>query len=302
MKTTDKLLNKYPLLSIIIASLVAGWGVWSMNRYASKSDNLIIDSVCILGAILLYIWLLHYVEKGTNQDRVFRPLVIKTKYKVLAFPFLIFIYRFLGRVFSYGKSDNQTQLDKYIKQENWFSNSISHAVFPAVTEEIIFRGIIFVISMVATLIIMKHLYSIKTKSIALISCLFVFTVVTSLFFGVMHIWAGGFKDYENMWGYVSSGVVLGIVFVITRDIKLTMLLHFTENLYVTLRIMGGGAKFVSELMFVIWSIVFAIMIIGVIILAITCNFNTRLSDKVDASVNSLEKIMKDDWKHFVKSK
>lgn len=301
MKIADKLLSKYPLLSIIIVSFVAGWGVWSMNRYASKSDNLIIDSVCILGAILLYIWLLHYAEKGTNQDRVFRPLVIKTKYKVLAFPLLIFIYRLFGRVFSYGKSDNQTQLDKYIKQENWLSNIISHAVFPAVTEEIIFRGVIFVISMVATLITMKHLHSIKTKSIALISCLFVFTVVTSLFFGVMHIWAGGFKDYVNMWGYVSSGVVLATVFVITRDIKLTMFLHFTENLYVTLRIMGGGAKFVSELMFDIWSVVIAIMIIGVIILGITCKFNSRLSDKVSASVNSIAESMNDDWKHFVEN-
>ncbi|EXQ67185.1 hypothetical protein V760_02615 [Staphylococcus aureus F23613] len=302
MKIADKLLSKYPLLSIIIVSFVAGWGVWSMNRYASKSDNLIIDSVCILGAILLYIWLLRYAEKETNNARVFRPLVIKTKYKVFAFPLLIFIYRVFGFIFSYGKSDNQTQLDKYIKQENWFSNSISHAVFPAVTEEIIFRGIIFVIGIVTTLIIMKHLHSIKTKGIALICCLFVFVVVTSLFFGVMHIWAGGFKDYVNMWGYVSSGVVLAIVFVVTRDIKLTMLLHFTENLYVTLRIMGGGAKFVSELMFVIWSVVFAIMIIGVIILAITCKFNSRLSDNVNDSVNSIEKSMNDDWKHFVENK
>lgn len=302
MKTTDKLLNKYPLLSIIIVSFVAGWGVWSMNRYASKKDNLIIDGVCILGAILLYIWLLHYAEKGTNQDHVFRPLVIKTKYKVLAFPFLIFIYRLFGRVFSYGKSDNQTQLDKYIKQENWLSNSISHAVFPAVTEEIIFRGIIFVIGIIVTLIIMNHLHSVKANYIALISCLFVFTVVTSLFFGVMHIWAGGFKDYVNMWGYVSSGVVLATVFVITRDIKLTMLLHFTENLYVTLRIMGGGAKFVSELMFIIWSVGFTIMIIGLIILAIMCKFKTRLSDKVNASVNSLAESMNNDWKHFVENK
>lgn len=124
-----------------------------------------------------------------------------------------------------GMTENQKVLDE--NDRDFLTTLLGSGGQAPILEEIMFRGLIFLIIMSLTSYINKKL----KKNIGFIGIL-VFIIVSSSVFGLLHVVK--FGDYEHTLTYAIPGLVYSIVFVLTRDIKIPILLHMLNNVTITL--------------------------------------------------------------------
>lgn len=173
--------------------------------------------------IILYLKFLKYIKQYSIIDQKYlspRPISWNTKILIIILGY--YFSEILNTIFSSSnKSCNQTNLEK--DEVNLYTSLWQSGLTAPIIEEIIFRGILFLIILTASSFYFKR--SGKRHDVLGISAFFIFS---SILFGYAHI--AKCTDIENIGGYLSSGIVLSLVYIISRDIKLSIILHMLMNI------------------------------------------------------------------------
>ncbi|WP_182475212.1 CPBP family intramembrane glutamic endopeptidase [Staphylococcus xylosus] len=135
---------------------------------------------------------------------------------------------FLSLFVYFGQSPHQKELKTAYNDHNFFELVLSHSFVPAVIEEIMNRAFIFI----GVYIIVLMINNIRNRDNNL-SKLYnrhglIFLTISSLWFGYLHI--DGLSEIKYMWIHVASGLIFGMVYLYTKDIKMPIILHAVSNL------------------------------------------------------------------------
>lgn len=162
--------------------------------------------------------------------------------------FIALIFDEIGSDIVYnGTPENQKGLDK---ADTDFLTTLFGSGFQApVLEEFVFRGLLFLVIMAATSFIFKRT---KLKHDFLGIALFIIT--SSVIFGLLHVIRHG--DYEHIMTYTVSGLTYSVVFALTRDIKLPIILHMLNNIPITLN--DYGYEWITGMMLAIFFVIYII--------------------------------------------
>ncbi|MGK8594698.1 MULTISPECIES: CPBP family intramembrane glutamic endopeptidase [Bacteria] len=151
------------------------------------------------------------------------------------------------------KGENQKLVEYHQQNRNVLTNISDSGINAPIIEEVVFRGVLFIILMAVTGSLFKH-RSIKNQRLGI--CIFI--IVSSMTFGLVHIAKAG--DINNIMPYLISGIVLSILFVMTRDIRVTIGVHALNNIMIILTRNGYELLSVILIMIVVVYSVFYIYI------------------------------------------
>ncbi|WP_182477573.1 CPBP family intramembrane glutamic endopeptidase [Staphylococcus xylosus] len=175
------------------------------------------------------------------------PLMWKTKYLILIFG-LVIQFMLENILPSSVKSCNQTTIEK--DEVNLYNSLLESGMTAPIIEEIMFRGILFIIILTAS----NYLFKRNNKNFDVLG-IGVFFVFSSVFFGYVHV--AKCSDIENIGGYLASGIAFTLVFLMTRDIKIPIILHMLTNITSVLN--RNDYKVITEVIDITMIIIFLII-------------------------------------------
>jgi uncharacterized protein len=202
----------YPLVSMLIALalvilVIVLSGVIAVRlipRIHGFSQNMMFDLVCAVLLVLLYKLVIRRLGEHPRDDLrlpgAARPLGVGLAAGIVVFSAAVAIAAIIGVYRITGEGD----LSDFIPQ------LILSAIFPAISEEMIFRGILF-----------RWLEEFGGSWVALI--------LTSAFFGAAHL-ANPHASWIAAIGIaLEAGVMLGAAYMLTRSLWLPMGIHAAWN-------------------------------------------------------------------------
>lgn len=150
-----------------------------------------------------------------------KKFCIKTKIIIITFGMILDMFL---KWFFPNESVNQKRIEASQKGMDIFTALIDSSISPAIIEEICFRGILFIIILGSS----SYFFNLTEHRNDWIG-LTVFFIFSSLFFGFAHVVQG--YDIQNAGGYIVSGVVFSFTFLLTRDLKLPVIIHGLNNAF-----------------------------------------------------------------------
>lgn len=247
MKTITKIIGLSALSIILIILLV--YSELAPKTYLEDINLLRVSfAVAPIVAIILYVALLKlYKNSKSIANKYLKSRNVSWNYKIVVLFLTYIMAESIKPYVRNGKPDNQKSLDQ---ADNDFIKTLIGSGFQApIIEEIVFRGLLFLVIMTAT----SYLFN-KKKNNHDVLGIAVFSILSTVVFGLVHVIAYG--DYEHIMTYIVSGAAFTFAFVVTRDIKVPIILHMLNNIPITLN--KYHYEFISGTMFVIFTVLFII--------------------------------------------
>ncbi|MDW4023724.1 CPBP family intramembrane metalloprotease [Staphylococcus saprophyticus] len=247
MKTITKIIGLSALSIILIILLV--YSELAPKKYLEDINLLRVSfAVAPIVAIILYVALLKlYKNSKSIANKYLKSRNVSWNYKIVVLFLTYIMAESIKPYVRNGKPDNQKSLDQ---ADNDFIKTLIGSGFQApIIEEIVFRGLLFLVIMTAT----SYLFN-KKKNNHDVLGIAVFSILSTVVFGLVHVIAYG--DYEHIMTYIVSGAAFTFAFVVTRDIKVPIILHMLNNIPITLN--KYHYEFISGTMFVIFTVLFII--------------------------------------------
>lgn len=119
-------------------------------------------------------------------------------------------------------TENQNKIESSQKDMSLITLLLDGSISPAIIEEICFRGILFIVILASSSYLFKY-KNCKNDWLGLLS----FFAFSSIFFGFVHVAKG--YDIQNIGGYLMSGFVFSFIYILTRDLKIPIMVHFLNN-------------------------------------------------------------------------
>jgi membrane protease YdiL (CAAX protease family) len=243
----------------IIAFIVIGIAIFEVSLQikfvASNIKSIIFFFIAIIVVKILYRQFIKYSQKYKIIDNKYlKPTSISWKIKPLIITIGFYVDYSLEVILGNpNKSCNQRKIEE--DEINFYTSIVQSGITAPIIEEIIFRGVLFVTILTASSFLFKRN---KSKHDFLgISAYFVFA---SVFFGYVHV--AKCTDIEFIGGYLASGIVLTLVFIVTRDIKLPIIIHMIINSTSTLN--RYDYNYISNSIEIIMLVIFYIYLIRII--------------------------------------
>lgn len=201
-------------------------------------------------AIFMYRLLLRlYRHSEVIDNKYLKQRKVSWNYKVFILFLTYIVAESIKPYVRNGKPENQKVLDQ---ADNDFIKTLIGSGFQApIIEEIVFRGMLFLVIMAAT----SYLFNKTTMKHDIVG-IAIFFVISSVIFGLVHVIA--YDDYAHILPYVVSGAAFTFAFVVTRDIKVSIILHMLNNIPITLN--KYHYEVISGTMFLIFIILFIIAV------------------------------------------
>lgn len=247
MKAITKIIGLSALSIILIILLV--YSELAPKTYLEDINLLRVSfAVAPIVAIILYVALLKlYKNSKSIANKYLESRNVSWNYKIIVLFLTYIMAESIKPYVRNGKPDNQKSLDQ---ADNDFIKTLIGSGFQApIIEEIVFRGLLFLVIMTAT----SYLFN-KKKNNHDVLGIAVFSILSTVVFGLVHVIAYG--DYEHIMTYIVSGAAFTFAFVVTRDIKVPIILHMLNNIPITLN--KYHYEFISGTMFVIFTVLFII--------------------------------------------
>ncbi|WP_436949266.1 CPBP family glutamic-type intramembrane protease [Staphylococcus shinii] len=188
----------------------------------SVSDNLVYIIIIAL-VICLYVSYKRFnIKYNSIPNKYFKSIDISLKTKVFIVFIGVYIHSILQTFFS-SDTANQRLNEKNDEGLSMITVLVGTGLTAPIIEEIIFRGVLFIVILTASSYLQNKNNS-KIDKLGIIS----FFIFSSLFFGFVHVAKG--YDIENIGGYLVSGIILSLIFVFTRDIKIGIAIHMIINI------------------------------------------------------------------------
>lgn len=188
----------------------------------SSKNNFISISIIILVIILYYMF-----NKWIRTKNIIKNKYFLSKKISWSFSIIIIILSFLTKIavssnFT-SKTENQSRVEDLERNTDFWTNIIRGAINPAIIEEICYRGILYVIIFTSASILINLN---RNYRFVAITC---FLIFSSLFFGFSHVVVS--YDFQNIGSYIVSGITLSVIYILTRNIYITILVHGLDNFF-----------------------------------------------------------------------
>lgn len=229
MNYINRLLNSNYVTDLkFICWLLSPYLLGLISDMIDISNSDIDSKLWLLVSILITIIALPiYQEFYMNDSFEFK---LSNKTLIIAFTGLYFLEAGLyivGYITNAGMSLNQKELVKLWATHNdqLYIYFVQSSIVTPIFEEILFRGVIYILIFKAINYISKNLNkdinTIKTNSIIN----FTFILVSSILFAGIHLT----DSFITALPYIYSGVLLAIIYVIAKNLLVTILVHSLHN-------------------------------------------------------------------------
>lgn len=245
-----------------IVTAIAYIVVESIRNTEVKMDNNLVYILAIILSILIYITNMNFnLVKNEYIDTkpLHKPnLTLHDKIFIILAGYLI--EKLFAFFFYFGLSPHQKELNNEYDSHSFSELMLADSLVPGIIEEILNRGLIYLL--VYGLVILIN--SIRDKENDQNNKLykshgFIFLILSSLWFGYGHI--SNFGEIKYMWVHVASGFVLGLIFLITKDLKLSICIHAMGN---ALAVMYDYSDLTSNIRFFISGAIILYVVIVII--------------------------------------
>lgn len=210
---------------IIISILLMSAFMYSLLFATDHFENPI--TLCVLYIIIpiLVLFVYQYYLKICHIPSLFNPKYVQStklswsiKFSLITVSY--FSTSILSRLVYTGESENQKILKE--KAVDFPSSFLGTSFNAPIIEEVIFRGMLFIIILTAT----SFLFN-ETNRKSMFLRMAIYVTLSTIIFGFLHVVVSG--DYQHVFPYLVPGFIYSIVFALTRDIKITILLHTLNN-------------------------------------------------------------------------
>lgn len=177
-----------------------------------------------------------YKQKFKNFIISYKPIII----------LLMMGYVFIIDKFSDSGADSlaQNQSVKSIKDTSFFNSLIQKGIKTPIIEEVLDRGFMYFIIISITTYILRWIFRKNESNFIYLLSIIIYIILSSLLFGLGHVtkihwyipteWNTSIIQWEKISGYVISGILLSLIFVLFNNkivaIMLTSLLHIANNI------------------------------------------------------------------------
>lgn len=221
------------IVSSMIISLISMIGIFTLYWYKNPISLWNISLITGIAILIFYVNTKVYqkvevsLRSGITYKRL-APFKIKKRYCLwMACSSLCVKVIISGVLGLNDATENEQRADEIFKNMAVIDSIINMGILAPIVEEIIFRGLLYMICSGMILMIFSQIKSMATKNkIDRITGLF-FILISSVLFGIPHVIRVG--DFENLALYVISGFVLSVLYVITKTLYVPILLHVLNN-------------------------------------------------------------------------
>lgn len=177
-----------------------------------------------------------YKQKFKNFIMPYKPRII----------FMMMVSVFIIDNFSDSGADSlaQNQAVKSIKDTSFFNSLIQKGIKTPIIEEVLDRGFMYFIIISITTYILRWIFRKNESNFIYLLSIIIYITLSSLLFGLGHVtkihwyipteWNTSIIQWEKISGYVISGILLSLIFVLFNNkivaIMLTSLLHIASNI------------------------------------------------------------------------
>lgn len=177
-----------------------------------------------------------YKQKFKNFIISYKPIII----------FMMMAYVFIIDKVSDSSADSlaQNQAVKSIKDTSFFNSLIEKGIKTPIIEEVLNRGFMYFIIISITTYILRWIFSKNESNFIYLLSIIIYITLSSFLFGLGHVtkihwyipteWNTSIIQWEKISGYVISGILLSLIFVLFNNkivaIMLTSLLHIANNI------------------------------------------------------------------------
>ncbi|WP_270251674.1 CPBP family intramembrane glutamic endopeptidase [Staphylococcus warneri] len=239
------MVNYLKTISISILIIIIGTCLFYVGietKFIADNINDIVTFILIPATVyVMYRIILKYLRsKDYIDNRYVEPKKMPFSIKVV----VIFVFAGLSDGLSSifetnNKSANQKLIEAKEQNIDIFTKLSSTAINAPVIEEIVFRGVLFIIFVAASGALYKNSNQ-QQRKLGLIS----FFIVSSVLFGYVHVAKAG--DIEHILPYLVSGICYSLVFIWTRDVFITIGMHAIGNFFSAMSRYG----YISELLII----------------------------------------------------
>lgn len=236
------------IVIIIIGAILFLVGI--ETKFMADNINNILTFILIPVVVyVVYRYLLRYLR---SKDYIKDIYVTPKKMSIVMKLVIIFVIggfsKGLSSVFeSNTKSANQKLIEAKEQNIDIFTKISSTAINAPVIEEIVFRGVLFIIFIAASGALYKNINQ-QQRKLGLMS----FWIVSSVLFGYVHVAKAG--DIEHIMPYLVSGICYSLIFIWTKDVVITIGVHALGNFFSVMTRYG----YINELLII--DMLFAIFI------------------------------------------
>ncbi|MDS3838000.1 CPBP family intramembrane glutamic endopeptidase [Staphylococcus hominis] len=238
------ILNRFKnIILVIISGIVLIELFMQLKFIADISKNLFINVAIILIVISIYGMFMKWVKsKDIINKKFFSSKKFSWKSNV-SIIMLLYIFEISLSNYFPNHSENQNRIEEKESDMDLLTNIISVSVSPAVIEEICFRGIIYVIIFISSSLLINLNRNYKYIAITM------FLIFSSVLFGFLHVAIS--YDFQNVGAYLVSGITFSIAYILTRDIKVSIVIHALGNLF--------GVLYRNDMQYISYLIIFVLL-------------------------------------------
>lgn len=216
--------NILSIVMIIILGILCFELCLQLKFLGDSYKNIYASYIMIGMSVISYILFKNYVKrKEIIKNKYLTPIAMTWKTRIIIISLGVIFDSALKKPFP-SESENQNRVESNQKGMDTFTALIDGSISPGIIEEICFRGILFIIILASS----SYLFNYNKKRFDWIG-LITFFVFSSVFFGFVHVAKS--YDIQNIGGYVMSGIVLSFIFLLTRDLKLPIIVHALGNTF-----------------------------------------------------------------------
>lgn len=185
-------------------------------------NNYISISIIILVSILYIMFNKWIKSKNIIKNKYFLSKKISWLFSIIIILSSFIIKDVVSSKFP-NKTENQSGIEELERNTDFCTNILRGAISPAIIEEICYRGILYVIIFTSASILINLNRNYRFLAITY------FLIFSSLFFGFSHVAIS--YDFQNIGSYVVSGITLSVIYILTRNIYITILVHGLDNFF-----------------------------------------------------------------------
>lgn len=231
-KLKSNLYKNFGGANVSIIFLIAAVLVWQLppNNPSNIFIKNLIFTIEIVLIVALYIWHQTINVESRALYQFHARNKVDTIDKIILVLFAYVVDRNFSPAFNFGDNpQNEERIIKEMSHQSVWEGLYKTGIKAPIIEEIVFRGLLYSAIVLAILYIAKT--NVKDHSRRLIATC-IFFLVSSFIFGYLHV--SPYGDYENMGSYILSGMIFSVVFLLTKNIVYSIMVHMLNNIVVTL--------------------------------------------------------------------
>lgn len=231
-KLVEKIRRDYWGEFVAFAAFIIVVLIWQLipNDQTNVSMKMLSFTIEILLIVAVYIW--H--QKVNMDSRKLYQYHAKNKVnkvdKIVLVLFAYIVDRNVSPAFKFGENPkNEDRIIREMSHQSVWEGLYKTGIKAPIVEEIVFRGLLYSVIVLVILYILNA--NVEDKSRRLIAT-YIFVLLSSTVFGYLHV--SPYGDFENIGVYLLPGIIFSIIFILTKNVMYSIVVHMLGNVVGTL--------------------------------------------------------------------